>query len=145
MRSLIFILVLGATAAWSQSSPTVLHSPDGRLAISLQTETEGVPNPGGGRLVYSVSFQGKPLINASALSLELEGQEPLGADVRIVSATRSQKDETYRLLTGKTSVARDHHNGCDSNPLEVNLQAPSRNPQWPVSDQQYQRILRFFD
>lgn len=107
---LIFILVVDATAAWSQSGPAVLYAPGGRLAISFQMETGGEPTPAKGKLVYSVSFQGKPLINSSALSLELEGQEPLGTDVRILSATHSQKDETYRLVTGKTSVARDHHN-----------------------------------
>ncbi len=49
-------------------------------------------------------------MDQSALRLELEGQSPLGTDVRIVSATPSSFDETYHLLTGKASEVRNHYN-----------------------------------
>ena len=50
------------------------------------------------------------IVDQSALRLELEGQSPLGTDVRIVSATPSSFDETYHLLTGKASEVRNHYN-----------------------------------
>lgn len=61
-----------------------------------------------------------------------------GAEVTITHQGTVAQRNTVTSDTGEFLF-----DGCDSNPLEVNLQAPSRNPQWPVSDQQYQRILRF--
>src|SRR5262249_3395040 len=65
--------------------------------------------PAGGQLVYAVSFQGKPLIDASALRLDLQGQRPLGSAVRIMNTRPSKADETYRLVTGKASSVRNHY------------------------------------
>ena len=64
----------------------------------------------GCQLVYSVTFHGKPLLTQSALQLELQGARPLGANVQIVSQTPSQADDTYKLVTGKASVVRNHYN-----------------------------------
>jgi len=86
-----------------------VKSPDGRLIISFETVEKNQPTTIG-QLVYSVTFNGKPLIDRSALALNLEGQRTLGADVRIVSAIPSQADEQYRLITGKASTVRDHYN-----------------------------------
>ena len=76
--------------------------PDGHLGIAFRTAE--------GQLAYEVSFQGKPLIEASALRLDLKDQVPLGQNVRIVSAATSQADETYRLVAGKASTVRNHFN-----------------------------------
>lgn len=104
-------LVLAASPASSQSGSAVVQSPDGRIAITIQTVVKGEPVPAGGMLVYSVAFQGKPLVVPSALRLDLQGNTvPLGQSVRIVSATPSQVDETYRLLSGRASSARNHAN-----------------------------------
>ena len=79
-----------------------LKSPDGRLTIAFQA---------GGRLIYTVSYQGKPLVETSALKLDLQGQTPqMGEDVRIVDATPSKIDDTYILLAGKTSSVRRNAN-----------------------------------
>ena len=102
------LLVAALPGLVAQSAPVSLKSPDGQLAISF----EGVSNSSGkdGHLVYSVTFHGKPLITQSALQLELQGARPLGANVQIVKETPSQADETYRLVTGKASVVRNHYN-----------------------------------
>lgn len=107
--ALIFLLVMNATA-FAQSGVAVLNSPDGRLAITFQTVVKNQPATAGGQLVYAVSFQAKPLIELSALGLELKDQAPLGQDVRIVETTPSKTDETYRLLAGRTSSVRNHFN-----------------------------------
>jgi alpha-glucosidase len=100
--------VTGAQGVWTPAERTSLRSPDGRLAMTFQTvASDSQPAPAG-RLVYGVSFEGKPLITPSTLSLELEGQAPLGTSVRVVRATQSTTDETYRLVTGKASVVRNH-------------------------------------
>ena len=87
-----------------------------------RTVTEGslTPAPNGGQLVYEVTFQGKPLIEASALRLDLKDQPPLGPNVRIVNATTTATDETYQLVAGKASSVRNHFNA-----LRVELEEPA--------------------
>ncbi len=120
----ILALLLTAATVWPQSGTAVVNSPDGRLAISFRTVAQNQPAPAGGQLVYMVSFQGKPLIEPSALRLDLKGQPPLGQDVRIVNTTSSKTDETYRLVAGRASQVRNHYNA-----LRVELEetgAPGR-------------------
>jgi alpha-glucosidase len=95
---LLFPAVLAA------QSPAVLKSPDGNLVVTFRTPASAGP------LSYAVTFRGKPLIDDSVLRLELEGQRPLGAEVRIARQTPSTVDETYRLVTGKASTVRNHYN-----------------------------------
>jgi alpha-glucosidase len=119
MKKLFPLLALAASAAWAQAGAATVASPDGRLTVTFLTvsppqgATEGLVDPvlpavaAGGQLVYSVSFQGKPLIDQSMLGLELQGQTPLGPHVRIAGAVRSEIDETYKLIAGKTSSVRN--------------------------------------
>src|SRR5205823_7770527 len=55
-------------------------------------------------------YHGKPLITQSALQLKLVGEHALGDHVQIVTEMPSQTDETYRLITGKASLVRNHYN-----------------------------------
>lgn len=103
MRLSIPILFLVATSLWAQTNPPSLVSPDGRLSVSFETTDAN-------QLVYEVSFQGKTVLEPSTLSLELQDQPPLGANVRIADVIRSTTDETYHLVTGKASEVRDHFN-----------------------------------
>ncbi len=66
------VLCMAATA-WAQTGQAVVKSPDGRLVVTFQTVEKDQPAPSGGQLVYSVTFQGKPLIDDSALGLDLQG------------------------------------------------------------------------
>jgi alpha-glucosidase len=110
MRSTILALIVSTVSTFAQTNWNVLASPDGRLEISFATVSTNHPGTEGGQLVYAVSFQGKPVVDASEMNLDLEGQPPLGKNVRIVNVSRSTTDETYHLVTGKVSEARDHHN-----------------------------------
>ncbi len=87
-----------------------MKSPNEQLVISFESLPASSGSLEAGQLVYSVAYHGKPLIVQSALELHLAGARPLGANVRILGQTASQKDETYRLVTGKTSVVRNHYN-----------------------------------
>ncbi|MBV8550848.1 MAG: glycoside hydrolase family 97 protein [Acidobacteriaceae bacterium] len=97
-----------AVLSFAQSN-TLVKSPDGRLAVTFETVDKN-QSVTVGQLVYSVTFNGKPLVDRSALSLDLQGQHPLGTRVEIVNTTPYQADETYRLITGKASTVRDHYN-----------------------------------
>ena len=112
MRS-ILILLAAATAAVAESA-SVLESPDHHLAITFQQD-------GKGQLTWSVAFAGKPVIEPSALSLELDGQPPLGPGMTMVNESRSSADETWHPVTGKTSTIRDHYNA-----LRIDLQEQQR-------------------
>ena len=96
MRSLLFFL---AASAFAQNA---VHSPDGRLTITFAADS--------GRLTYAVAFEGKPVMDASAMGLVFKGQaSPLGAKVRIANSAPSESDTTWRPVTGKASVVRDHY------------------------------------
>ena len=113
MCSAILVLPLVVNVAvMAQPGGAVLNSPDGRLAIGFRTVTAPAAQPAtsGGQLVYDVSFQGKPLIEPSALHLDLRDQAPLGQSVRIVNTTTSQTDEIYHLIAGRASTVRNHFN-----------------------------------
>ncbi|MDQ2841333.1 MAG: glycoside hydrolase family 97 N-terminal domain-containing protein, partial [Acidobacteriota bacterium] len=110
--SILPLLLLTAAFAVADSGPGVVKSPDGQLVISFATLQSG-------QLTYSVTFHGKPLIDESALRLDLVGTTPLGSGVRIVKQTPSQLDETYRLVTGKASTVRNKYNALRLDLAEV--------------------------
>lgn len=91
------------------------------LAFAVLATGQSVKSPGGqlsmrfeitqaGQLTYAVDLHGKPLIAASALKLDLQGQRPLGANVRLAGSQASSGEENYRLVTGKVSEVRDRYN-----------------------------------
>ncbi|MDF1573502.1 MAG: glycoside hydrolase family 97 catalytic domain-containing protein, partial [Bacteroidales bacterium] len=88
----------------------VLKSPNGRLSIVFETIVDDQASEEGGQLVYSVTFQDQPLIDRSALSLELQNQKMLGEGVKIISTEKSSFDQSYELIAGKTSVVLDQYN-----------------------------------
>ncbi|HEY7304077.1 MAG TPA: glycoside hydrolase family 97 protein [Bryobacteraceae bacterium] len=104
-----FALLLMARIALAQDNPVSLKSPDGRIVATFETVADNQP-ASTGQLVYSVRFEGKPLIDRSKLALTVQGRRPLGTAVRIISQSPSQNDSTYHLLAGKASTVRDHYN-----------------------------------
>src|SRR5277367_5546779 len=73
-------------------SKTTLKSPDGRLAISFEIAVPSASDSKASaekidkspRLVYFVTFKDKPVIDASALRLELADKPALGPNLHIV-------------------------------------------------------------
>jgi alpha-glucosidase len=112
MRKLIWMFAV-AGALWGQ---VTVQSPDGAIGMTISAD--------GGRLAYSVTYRGKPVIEKSALGLEL-GKEPvLGSNVHIVVANASPIDETYSMLQGKANPVR---NQCHTVSIELaENAAPSR-------------------
>jgi alpha-glucosidase len=101
---MILVLALLATlAAQAQAPPQTLKSPDDRLAVMFETVDKG-------QLAYSVTYRDKPLIDRSYMTLQLQGQRPLGAEMKIIGAAPSRSDQTYRLVTGKASEVRNRYN-----------------------------------
>jgi len=107
---IVVALVAGlAASAYSQPSPLVLTSPDRQLSMQFAATPDKGSAPDAGKLVYSVAFKGKQILDPSALGLELEGQPLLGADVRIVGSAAGQGIDDYSLIGGKTSKVHDEY------------------------------------
>ncbi len=86
-----------------------VSSPNGKLTMAIET-VPAAPNAKSEKLVYRVAYNGKPLLEQSGLRLELEGQRALGSDVKIIGVDRSQGEDSYKLITGKTSEVHDRFN-----------------------------------
>ena len=94
----------------AQSTPVSLSSPDQRLTIKFATVAAKESIGTDGKLVYSIIFRGKPLLDESALALELDGQPVLGSSVQIIESTPGTGSDDYALLAGKVSDVHDRYN-----------------------------------
>ena len=81
---------------------TGLRSPDNRIEAAIEVDADG-------RLSYSVSFDGRPLIVRSPLGLCL-ATGVLSDGLSISRVIRKSVDHHYTLVTGKLRTARDHCN-----------------------------------
>jgi alpha-glucosidase len=100
--------VAGGARIAAQGEPTAtVTSPDGAIVMTVSRVASG--GAGATRLAYQVTFNGEPVIAASALGIELDGQPPMGPAMSVVSVTPSDVDETYTLPVGKTREVRNHY------------------------------------
>ena len=106
-----------------QAQSYVISSPDGRLSIGFETIVDKQATEEDGQLVYSVTFQGQPLIDRSALSLAFQDQKPLGEGVKIIRTEIASADQSYALIAGKTSFVQDHYNALTIHLQETEIPA----------------------
>jgi alpha-glucosidase len=109
-RILSFALVcLAASAAFAQTDPVQVASPDGQLVMRLF-----IVSPKDSiliRLAYSVSFRGKPLIDTSLLGITLHDVDVLlGETVGLVTSKVESVDETYAVPLRPRTKIRNHYN-----------------------------------
>lgn len=120
MRLLTSVL---ATFALATAAAQTVTSPNGTIALTFQTVSgtgaASQPAPQG-QLTYAATFRGKPVVEPSAMRLVLKDQPPLGTAVRITGSSTSTIDETFKLIHGKTSEARNHYNA-----LRLTLEEPA--------------------
>ena len=101
-----FTMLLPAHAKAQRS----LSSPDGQIVMRFDTVGAQGARGGEGRLVYSLAFRGKPVMDDSRLALELDGHPPLGASVHIGSAEASSGVDDYAMQFQKVSHVHDAYN-----------------------------------
>ncbi len=104
------ILLAGALSAQVAPAAATVTSPDHHLQLQFSTMQAGKNVDAVGHLAYSLSFDGKPLIEDSTLSLSLGGREPLGAAVEMEQAEPSSGVDAYDDIAGKTSHIHDAYN-----------------------------------
>ena len=93
MRHSLVVLLFAAGSALAQPFQALLSSPNRALSISFLTVSNDQPARSG-QLVYTVSFRDRPLLDRSALRLDLKDQPPLGSNVRLVTSTTSRADRS---------------------------------------------------
>ena len=108
------VLVLTALspylAAQSVAGAASVTSPDHRLEMRFAVMRNGQQTGGSGALAYSVTYNDMPLVENSTLSLDLEGQPPLGTEVHLMNAAPGSGVDDYNPPAGKTSHVRDAWN-----------------------------------
>jgi alpha-glucosidase len=104
------VLLLLFRSAFAQSAPPQLSSPDQQLVVRFATNRSGAASGADGKLVYSATFHGKPILEDSALALELSDQPALGSDVRVVDSKPGSGTDDYTLSNQKVSKVHDAYN-----------------------------------
>lgn len=107
MKLYLFLAMFAAAlatlpASGASMTPEVVRSPDGRNAISVTLNGEGRPT-------YSVARDGEEIISSSPVALSLK-DGPLGSGSIVIGADRRNVNDSWRPVTGKTSLVQDHFN-----------------------------------
>ena len=92
---------MASLPAQDAPAPWTLESPDGCLRVGVLLDETGRPG-------FAVSSRDEAVV-AGSLGLEFLAAPPLGAGMKVVGVTRTERDETYAIAVGKASSARDHH------------------------------------
>ncbi|HEX4632504.1 MAG TPA: glycoside hydrolase family 97 N-terminal domain-containing protein, partial [Gemmatimonadales bacterium] len=91
-------------------------SPDGKNLVTLQIDS--------GRLRYSLSRNGQPLIQPSLLGMQFVGQPALRDSLTISDTARATHDETWTQPWGELAHVREHYNEVAVSVTET--RAPNR-------------------
>jgi glycoside hydrolase family 97 protein len=78
-----------------------ISSPDGKLKFSLKVTPENIS--------YEVNYKKQPLVENSSLGFNFDSGE-FGSNLKVGKVRRKSIDETYELVVGKVSTARNHCN-----------------------------------
>jgi alpha-glucosidase len=103
---------------FADSQPAILSSPDQQLVIRFATVAGKESTGSSGKLVYSVDFRGKHVIDLSSLALELAGRPALGSNVEISESTPAKGSDDYNLIGGKVSNVHDLYNSVQLHAVE---------------------------
>ncbi len=96
---LFFVSLILSVVANAQ----VLHSPDGKFAMTFALQTDGTPT-------YMLSFKDKAVIKSSKLGLELKNdKQSLINDFEIAKVDTNTFDETWKPVWGEVSSIRNHY------------------------------------
>ncbi len=97
--SLLVALLAIAPAGWG----AVVRSPDGRLAVTVDVDQDGIPQ-------YSASYAGQDVMPAGKLGLRFQTQPAMDAGFRVAGTATASHDTTWEQPWGERRFVRDHHN-----------------------------------
>jgi alpha-glucosidase len=99
-------LVMAATSSRCAAQEPVLASPNGQVVIHFAIKDMGKDAKAP---VYSVEYQGRPLIDESRLGLVLAKEEKLDHGFELVNTTRSENDTHWKPVYGERSDIPDRY------------------------------------
>ena len=100
--TLVAAIIFTIVSPIAQAKTASVSSPDGKITVSFDDDN--------GQPFYNVSFNGKPVIEDSALGLVFKEQAAF-ADGFIISATKqSSHDSQWQQPWGERRVVHDQHN-----------------------------------
>ena len=93
-------LLIGALSLLGSSifAAETLHSPDGKIEVTFQTENKN--------LSYAVQFNGAEIISTSSLGLKAKPDDT----IEVLKTSRSSFDETWKPIWGNFSEIRNLYN-----------------------------------
>ena len=100
-KLLILCAVLFCFMHVSAQQNLSISSPDGKLKFSLKVTPENIS--------YEVNYKQQPLVENSSLGFNFDNGE-FGSNLKVGKVRRKSIDETYELVVGKVSTARNHCN-----------------------------------
>ena len=96
--SLLVALLAIAPAAWG----AVVRSPDGRIAVTVDVDKDGLPQ-------YTASFRGVEIMPAGKLGLRFQSQPAMDAGFRVAGTATASHDATWEQPWGERRFVRDCH------------------------------------
>ena len=100
MRLPLLLVALLASSAFAKEA--TLKSPDQKIKITISDQSSS-PH-------YSISFDGKPVIEQSRLGFRFKSQAPFDDGFVISEVTRSQTDSQWQQPWGERQTVVDKHN-----------------------------------
>lgn len=93
---------MGLLAQAQESTVRSVTSPDGNLTLRFELGEGGAPR-------YSLQYKGKDVVKPSGMGFRLKDGTALVDYFRLVKASQSEKDETWKPVWGEENEIRDHH------------------------------------
>ena len=93
---------MGLLAQAQESTVQSVTSPDGNLTLRFELAEGGAPR-------YSLQYKGKDVVKPSGMGFRLKDGTALVDYFRLVKASQSEKDETWKPVWGEENKIRDHH------------------------------------
>jgi len=102
LNTLVLIALLFSVSVYG-AKPKIfsLVSPDGKLSVIIELKD---------RIYYSLTYEGRQLIDPSPISMELEGGIVLGKNPVVKKNMTTSVNENLVPLYGKRKVINDHFN-----------------------------------
>lgn len=101
MKPITLSFIIAAMTVLSCTDDNIVKSPDGKIAVEVSVNAEGVPS-------YNVSVAGQTVISPSELGLVAE-ETNLCSGFEIVKVTRDRVNEEWTQPWGENKQMRDNH------------------------------------
>lgn len=101
MRKTLFFLLLASSAAMFAEN-YIVKSPDERILVNVET---------GATTTYSVTFNGKTILNPSPLSMTFDNGVVIGRNMKVKDVQHRTEDQMLTpVIRQKSDKIRDHYN-----------------------------------